>query len=86
MKIRHCYRTVINDEEFAKWMYERIKSFVPKEYIDENMRKWIVQRINPNLRNCKYEAGNYFGSHIFLIHYLLLFFIILLFVITIYYF
>ena len=57
-------RFMSDDPELARFVWERVKEFVPSA-ITAHGRQWEVDELNTRFRFCKYQGqcGHYFGPH-----------------------
>ena len=55
---RNSKRCIINSEEKAKWLWEKIQDYVPATW-----KSFPVAGLNERLRFLKYEPGDYFKPH-----------------------
>jgi len=69
---RKNLRTCIDNESLASMIFDRISSFLPKEYILNldikefgpfSKGSWSPCRLKPNIRVCKYLNEGFFGPH-----------------------
>ena len=57
-------RLMSDDPQFAQFLWERVKTFVP-EQMDAFNRSWRVSTLNTRFRICRYRGGcgHHFGAH-----------------------
>jgi len=62
--IRNSDRCIIDDEDFANVLYDRIKQFLPKVYGSSNEKKgWTIVGLNERMRILRYGRGQLFAEH-----------------------
>lgn len=60
---RNSDRCIIDDEEFARGIFERIQHFLPKTVTDSSMSEWNLTSLNRRMRILRYGAGHFFAEH-----------------------
>jgi 2-oxoglutarate-Fe(II)-dependent oxygenase superfamily protein len=55
---RNNWRCIVDDVEKAKWIFERVRPYVPSEWLGKK-----VVSLNERLRFLKYKPGEYFKPH-----------------------
>ena len=55
---RHSMRCMIDDQEMADVVFNRIKDFLPQSF-----GNWKLKRLNERLRFLRYENGDFFAPH-----------------------
>lgn len=57
-------RFMSDDAEFAQFIWERVKEYIP-EVVQYFNRDWKLEKLNTRFRFCKYIGGmgHYFGAH-----------------------
>jgi len=61
--VRSSDRLIIDDKEFARAIFHRIRHLVPKEYRDSNGRRLKATCLNERMRILRYQPGHYFHKH-----------------------
>jgi WD40 repeat protein len=56
-------RVIVQDDELANLVFERVKNYVPKS-IDRESFSWESYSVNPHWRFCRYYPGQHFSPHI----------------------
>mmetsp|Transcript_13837 Transcript_13837/g.15269 ORF Transcript_13837/g.15269 Transcript_13837/m.15269 type:complete len:237 (-) Transcript_13837:40-750(-) len=57
-------RTMSDDDGFTDFIYNRVKSYLPKTLtIGFNNTLWDLDDLNTRWRYCRYVRGHYFGKH-----------------------
>ncbi|MEM7151772.1 MAG: 2OG-Fe(II) oxygenase [Myxococcota bacterium] len=57
-EIRNNTRVMLDDRKRAKWLWERVQPWIPREYWDHH-----VVGLNERFRYYRYQAGQYFRWH-----------------------
>lgn len=60
---RNSDRCIIDDVKFAKALFDRIHSFLPKTIQDKYNQGWELAGLNERMRILRYGKGNFFAQH-----------------------
>ena len=62
-QIRTNSRICVKDEAAAALLFERVRSHLPAQ-LEHEGRQWSLYGLNPHLRLCRYEPGQFFARHV----------------------
>jgi len=71
---RNNERQVLDNEEFAQQLFQKIKNYIPDIIETEGMSKqesgtWKLNSLNTRIRICRYLPNQYFNKHLDGVHY-----------------
>ena len=52
--VRHCSKRSVNDQARADRLFERVRSFLPQEWTDEDGKRWVLHRVHEYMKFLRY--------------------------------